>query len=251
MKSDLFFCYKLAFRRVFISLYFVIFLMTSYRCGAQDTALNKYGLYVIESESGYRKSIENHPEKLMVDVVNSVPGIVLDLRYAGKNNFLHERLYSHSTSTFLRLRAVMALAGVQRELNEKKLGLMIWDAYRPYSVTEKMWEQVKDDRYTADPKKGSGHNRGIAVDVTIIDTLTKAPLLMGTEYDNFSDTAHQDFKHLPASVLANRALLRTTMEKYGFKALETEWWHFYLQSGENFELLDIPFRVMSRITHQK
>lgn len=251
MNENIFFRYKLPFRRVNFSVYLIYLLLISFNAKAQDSTLNKYGLYIISDEAGFRRSIENQPEKLMVDIGMSVPGIILNLRYAGKNNFLHERLYSHTNSSYLRLRAVMALAGAQRELNNKKIGLMIWDAYRPYSVTEKMWEQIRDDRYTANPNKGSGHNRGIAVDVTLIDTITKMPLYMGTDFDNFTDTAHHDFKNLPQLALSNRALLRLTMEKHGFKALETEWWHYYLQAGEAFELLDLPFRVMSRLSHQK
>jgi len=127
------------------------------------------------------------------------------------------------------------------------MGIKIWDAYRPYSVTEKMWELVKDDRYAADPKFGSGHNRGIAVDLTIIDLSTGKELDMGTGFDNFSDTAHHDFKNLPANVLQNRLVLRSVMEKHGFKALETEWWHYYFINGKDYELLDIPFEELYRI----
>ena len=130
------------------------------------------------------------------------------------------------------------LARVQQELNNKNLSLKIWDAYRPYSVTEKMWKLIKDERYVANPKKGSGHNRGIAVDLTIIDRTTGKELDMGTGFDNFTDTAHQNFKNLPAGILDNRALLETVMGKNGFVALETEWWHFFWNNPD-FELLDI------------
>ena len=88
-----------------------------------------------------------------------------------------------------------------------------------------MWEPIKDERYVADPKKGSGHNRGIAVDLTLINLKTKEELPMGTGFDNFSDTAHQTFTALPEQILQNRNLFKNFMEKYGFKALETEWWH--------------------------
>ena len=101
----------------------------------------------------------------------------------------------------MRLIVARALGRVQQELNEKDLSLKIWDAYRPYSVTEKMWELIKDERYVADPKKGSGHNRGIAVDLTIIDRTTGKELDMGTGFDNFTDTAHQTFKNLPPEIL--------------------------------------------------
>ena len=105
-------------------------------------------------------------------------------------------------------------------------------------MTVRMWNLIKDDRYVADPKKGSGHNRGIAVDLTLINKASGAELDMGTGFDNFSDTAHQKFPNLPSVVLQNRQLLKTTMEKYGFTPLETEWWHFSWNHSD-FEVLDI------------
>jgi D-alanyl-D-alanine dipeptidase len=124
--------------------------------------------------------------------------------------------------------------------------LKIFDAYRPYSVTVKFWELVKDERYVANPSKGSGHNRGIAVDLTVINLKTGKELNMGTGFDNFSDTAHHAFTKLPEEVLQNRLLLRSTMEKYGFKAFDTEWWHYYLANGERFGILDIGFKKMMK-----
>ena len=193
---------------------------------------------VIKEYTLYKQSLKNDSLRKMVELKTIVPNIQYDLRYATANNFMHQPVYKNGNSTFLRLVTARALAGVQQELNDKNLSLKIWDAYRPYSVTEKMWEMIMDERYVADPKKGSGHNRGIAVDLTIIDRKTGKELDMGTGFDNFTDTAHQDFKNLPGEILNNRSLLKTTMEKYGFIALETEWWHFFW-NDPNFELLDI------------
>lgn len=193
---------------------------------------------VIREYSLYKQSVKSDSLKKMVELKTIMPNIQYDLRYATTNNFMHQQVYKNGSTTFLRLIAARALARVQQELNEKSLSLKIWDAYRPFHVTEKMWELIKDDRYVADPKKGSGHNRGIAVDLTIIDRTTGKELNMGTGFDNFTDTAHQDFKDLPVEILNNRALLKTVMEKYGFVAFETEWWHFFW-NNPNFELLDI------------
>lgn len=152
-------------------------------------------------------------------------------------------MYPAGTSrTFLREPAASALQKVQQELAGKGLGIKIYDAYRPYSVTVRFWELVKDERYVANPAKGSGHNRGIAVDLTLIYLHTGAEMDMGTGFDNFSDTAHHAFTGLPEEILQNRKLLRATMEKYGFKALETEWWHYSLPDAVKFELLDIKFK---------
>ena len=98
---------------------------------------------------------------------------------------------------------------------------------------------MNDERYVADPKKGSGHNRGIAVDLTIIDLKTKKELDMGTGFDNFTDSAHHDFTALAPTILANRKLLKETMEKYGFKLFETEWWHYSRPDPEKYEVLDL------------
>ena len=197
---------------------------------SEPQVIREYGLY--------KKSLKNDSLKKMVELKTIVPNIKYDLRYATANNFMHQQVYKKGSNTFLRLVVARALARVQQELNEKNLSLKIWDAYRPYSVTEKMWEMIKDERYVADPKKGSGHNLGIAVDLTIIDRTTGKELDMGTGFDNFTDSAHQNFKNLPAGILDNKAFLKTVMEKNGFVALETEWWHFFWNNPD-FELLDI------------
>ena len=228
--------------------FFMVFIFLCCMAGegyTQDSVLNKNGLWVIGSAEVLEKTIQKDSRKLMLDLEKEIPTVVLDLRYAGINNFMHSALYPPIKTTYLRKNAALALAAIQQELNMLNLGLKIWDAYRPYSVTERMWEPVKDERYAADPKFGSGHNRGIAVDLTLIELSTKKELDMGTGFDNFSDTAHHDFKNLSAHVILNRLMLRSIMEKHGFKALETEWWHYYLPDAKSYELLDIPFRTLS------
>lgn len=200
---------------------------------------------VIKKYSIYKELVKSDSLKKMVELKTIVPGIRYDLRYATTNNFMHQQLYENNNKTFLRLPVALALANVQEELNQENLSLKIWDAYRPYSITVKMWNLIKDDRYVADPKKGSGHNRGIAVDLTIIHAKTGDELNMGTGFDNFSDTASSNFKGLPKEILDNRSLLRKAMEKYGFKSLETEWWHFYWNQSD-FELLDIDFKKFKK-----
>ena len=110
-----------------------------------------------------------------------------------------------------------------------------------------MWELVKDERYTANPAKGSGHNRGIAADLTIIDLKTGKELDMGTGFDNFTDSAHHVFKNLPEQVLNNRHLLKSTMEKYGFKAFDTEWWHYFWVDGKEYEVMNLTFKQLKKL----
>ncbi|MCS3800397.1 M15 family metallopeptidase [Niastella sp. OAS944] len=213
---------------------------------AQETSVSKYGVPVINKLTEYQLSVHKDSVKTMVELQTLVPGIVYDLRYATINNFMHRQMYIPATRhTYLRLPAARALAAVQKELNNKGYGLKIFDAYRPYGVTISFWELVKDERYVANPKNGSGHNRGLAVDLTIIDLKSRRELDMGTGFDNFTDTAHHSFTALSSGVLANRNLLKTSMEKHGFKKLETEWWHFFWTNDRGYEVLDLPFEKLT------
>lgn len=208
---------------------------------AQSLPVSSYGLPYINSIYLFKESLINHPEKQMISLAN-IAGIILNLVYATNDNFMHKKLYEGNVkTTFLRKRAYDALDSVSRFLAKRGLILVIYDAYRPYSVTEKIWENVKDDRYAANPLNGSGHNRGIAVDLTLADLKTHKLLPMPTGFDNFSDSAHQDFKGPDVHVTANRNLLKWVMEKYGFIQLPTEWWHFSWPDNIGFEVLDLNF----------
>ena len=218
---------------------------------AQNQPLNKYGLAVIVDKNEFHASVMRDSVKEMIELKQFIPNILYDLRYASTNNFMNRRMYPKNTHrTFMRLPAAEALAQVQKELNAKGLGLKIWDAYRPYSVTESFWELVKDERYVADPRKGSGHNRGIAVDLTLINLADGRELNMGTGFDNFSDTAHHSFSNLPETVLHNREILKSIMEKHGFIAFSTEWWHYSLPNSTSFEVLDIPFNTLHKLNRK-
>ena len=233
--------------RWYIKTMWILISLAATQCGhTQDTTVNKYGLWVISIYSSYGATVKNDAGKKMVDLKKAIPGLAFDLRYAGKNNFTQTKLYPKLKTTYLRKPAALALAAVHSELKKQGLALQIFDAYRPYSITEKMWELVKDDRYAANPKNGSGHNRGIAVDLTIINLHTKDELDMGTDFDNFTDAAHHNFTALPPQILQNRLLLKTLMEKNGFKALETEWWHYSFANGAAYELLDVSFNELRK-----
>jgi zinc D-Ala-D-Ala dipeptidase len=232
--------YKIAKHINFLLLLTVFFFNS---LSAQDIPLNTYGLPVITQTRQYAGTIIKDSSKKMVELPKLIPGIVLDLRYAGRNNFTRHQLYPQSRA-FLRLVAALALAKVQAKLKEKGIGLKIYDAYRPYSATKLMWELVKDERYAASPQKGSGHNRGAAVDLTLVDLKTGKELAMPTAFDDFSEKSHHDYMQLPEPVLENRRLLKTVMEENGFKALGTEWWHYYLPDAARFELMDLSFKQL-------
>ena len=225
-----------------LSLVLSLVLGTVFSTSAQDIPLNKYGLPIIKNVKTYYQTVEADSSKRMTELKGVVPGLIYDLKYATKDNFMKTRMYPANTSnTFMRLPAARALALVQARLKTQGYGLKVWDAYRPYSVTERFWEMVKDERYVANPSKASGHNRGIAVDLTVIELATGKELDMGTGFDNFTDTAHHTFTNLTPQVLRNRRLLREAMESSGFIAFESEWWHYSLPNPTRYEPLDIPF----------
>jgi D-alanyl-D-alanine dipeptidase len=223
-----------------------IFILVFYDLSAQDQTISSYGLSVINSVQMYKKSLLNRPEKQMF-ALSAISGIILDLRYAGQHNFLHQKLYPGTiTNTFLRRPAFLALDSVSKEMARRGFVLNIFDAYRPYSVTVEIWNRVKDERYAANPAKGSGHNRGLSVDLTLADEMTHQLVDMPTGFDNFSDSAHEDFKSPNKKAVANRELLKRVMEKYGFIQLPSEWWHFsWPDENDEFEVLDLSFKELS------
>ena len=204
---------------------------------------NQYGLEVVRDLRTYQRLVALDPDKQLVNVQREIPGVVIDVRYATANNFMHTPLYPIAR-VFLRAPAARALRDVQSDLARDHLGLKIFDGYRPYSITERMWEPIRNPDFVADPAKGSRHNRGAAVDLTLIDLTTGTELAMPTPYDDFTSRARQDFNDLPADVIANRAKLRDVMRRHGFDPLPTEWWHFDFRGWERFELMDLGLREL-------
>ncbi|HKR63563.1 MAG TPA: M15 family metallopeptidase [Thermoanaerobaculia bacterium] len=196
-----------------------------------------HGLRVVPDLASYERLARRDPDKRLVDLASL--GIATDIRYATANNFMHKPLYPVAKA-FLRAPAARALLGVQSELAARGLGLKVFDAYRPYRVTVAMWEPIKNPDFVADPAKGSRHNRGAAVDLTLIDLRTGNELAMPTGYDDFTPRAAHAFADLPADVVANRALLREVMTRHGFEVFPSEWWHYDFGGWERFELMDVP-----------
>jgi len=166
---------------------------------------------------------------------------VYDVRYATENNFTGKILYQ-STKIFLRKSAADSLKKVNEYLkNNYNLRLKIFDGYRPLSVQKFMWSVFPDENYVANPSKGSRHNRGAAVDLTLVDMNSKE-LNMGTGYDDFTEKAHSNYKNLPEQILKNRNILINTMQRFGFHPIETEWWHFDFKDWKNYSVLDIEIK---------
>lgn len=182
-------------------------------------------------------TFETEPrDTVLVRLHDVVPDLLTDVRYATPDNFTKRILY---TSDTLYARRAMAekLAVAQQAARAQGLQLKVYDAYRPLSIQRLMWSIVPDERYVADPAKGSRHNRGCAVDLTLCDS-TGAELDMGTGYDEFTERAAATFVDLPEHVLANRRLLDRIMNDAGFDVLPSEWWHYDLRGWESFAILN-------------
>jgi zinc D-Ala-D-Ala dipeptidase len=151
--------------------------------------------------------------------------IDLDFTYATTNNFVKTQLYP-CPRCFLRPAVAAAVKQAHQQLQQQGYGgLRLFDCYRPQPIQLKMWQIKPDERYVANPAKGSDHNRGTAVDLTILD-LNGKPLDMGTPFDEFSLKAHHTYQQLSPKVLKNRSLLKQTMASVGFRHIDTEWWHY-------------------------
>ncbi len=163
----------------------------------------------------------------LVDLTTLDPKIKLDIRYAGTDNFLSSPLYT-SARAFMQRPAADALARAHRNLVKQGYGLLIHDAYRPWYVTRMFWEATPDDKriFVANPAKGSRHNRGCAVDLTIYDLTTGRPIEMVGVYDEMSERSYPDYPGGTSLQRWHRALLRHAMEAQGFTVNEVEWWHF-------------------------
>lgn len=178
------------------------------------------------------------PSEPMVDIRQADPRIAVDIRYATPHNFTRQVLYP-AGKCLLRKAVAKRLSLVQTDVARQGLGLKVWDCYRPLSIQHKLWALVPDTRYVADPKKGSRHNRGAAVDVTLVDSGGRE-LEMPTGYDDFSESAHRGFAGASPAAAANRQLLESAMQRHGFTGLATEWWHFDAKSWKHYPVADVP-----------
>jgi zinc D-Ala-D-Ala dipeptidase len=203
------------------------------------SAQYKYGLKP-DGYDTYVQQVASHPEKKLVDLEKYIPGLVLDIRYATKNNFTGERIYDLAKA-YGRKPVADALKKIQEELKAAGLGIKIFDAYRPYRVTVKFYEVYRDTTYVASPYRGSRHNRGCALDLTLIYLKTGEELKMPTGYDAFTKDAWPSTPAKDPEAAKNRLLLISAMEKHGFRVNSSEWWHFDFFGWKNFEVLDVDF----------
>ncbi len=174
-----------------------------------------------------------------VNVQELDPTIELDIRYATTNNFTNKQMYDCG-KCYLREEVAEKMVLANKEFREMGYRIKVFDCYRPQSVQYKLWQEVPNPQYVANPDKGSVHNRGGAVDLTLIDKNGKE-LPMGTGYDFFGEQAHQDYFQLPENILENRKLLKETLHKFGFTPIRTEWWHYDFYNNKSYPISDLQW----------
>lgn len=205
-------------------------------------AQNKYGLKTMKLAE-YKESVARNPDNELINLEKFIPDVVLEIGYATTNNLTGKKVYNLPRA-YARKPVAEALKKIQADLKRKGLGLKIFDGYRPYSATVKFYELFGDTTYVASPYKGSRHNRGCALDLTLINLKTGKELQMPTGWDSFTKEAWPSTPVADPTIRANRKLLIDTMEKFGFTVYESEWWHFDFVGWQKFEVLDIDFEEL-------
>ena len=178
----------------------------------------------------------------LVDLAKLDPRIKLDIRYATSDDFLSTPVYT-SARAFLQRPAAEALLHAHRELVKQGYGLLIFDAYRPWYVTKIFWDATPSEKhqFVADPAKGSRHNRGCAVDLTLYDLRTGREVPMTGMYDEMSERSYPDYAGGTRDQREHRQALRTAMEAQGFTVFDTEWLHFDYRDWPRYAIQNVPF----------
>ncbi len=186
--------------------------------------------------------------RTLVELITLDSTIRLDVKYATSDNFMGRPMYAQAR-VFLQRPAAEALVRVHHSLKTQGFGLLVFDGYRPWAVTKKFWDETPPvkRKFVANPRKGSKHNRGCAVDLTLIDLGTGQEVSMPSPYDDFSEKASSSYTGGTGDQRRLRSVLRAAMEKEGFRVEPAEWWHFDYKDWRDYPLLDIPFeKVPSR-----
>lgn len=179
----------------------------------------------------------------LVELIKLDSSIHLDIRYATSNNLVGRPVYTEARA-FLQRPAAEALVNVNKALKREGYGLLVFDGYRPWSVTKLFWDITSDEnkKFVADPKKGSRHNRGGAVDVTLYNLNSGKAVPMTSDYDEMSETAYPDFTGGTEAQRKSRDLLIGLMQVNGFSVYKHEWWHFDYNGWQNYRIQNIPFK---------
>src|SRR5262249_1476166 len=183
----------------------------------------------------------------LVELTKLDPTIRLQVRYATTNNFLGTVFYTEPRA-FMQRPAAEAVVRANQKLKAMGYGLLVHDAYRPWYITKVFWDATPDDKklFVADPSKGSRHNRGCAVDLSLYDLSTGKPVDMVSTYDETTDRAYPNYRGGTSLQRWHRDLLRAAMEAEGFTVYEAEWWHFDYKDWQRYHIGTVRFEEISR-----
>ncbi|MFG4004211.1 M15 family metallopeptidase [Flavobacterium aquidurense] len=184
-----------------------------------------------QNEAYSSETTQEIADTTFVNLKDYSSDFIYDMKYATEDNFLKAKVYD-CAECLLRYKTVQALIAANKEFMKQGCKIKLFDCYRPLSIQKKMWEIVSNPKYVADPKKGSIHNRGGAVDITLVNT-DGTELEMGTAFDFFGIQASHNYTKFPVPVKTNRKYLKTVMIKNGFNSFDSEWWHYNLKAGLN------------------
>jgi len=194
-----------------------------------------FGILLFVPNAKAQNEVYTEPQKqeivdtTFVNLKDYSKDFIYDMKYATEDNFLKAKVYD-CAECVLRYKTVQALVAANKVFMKNGYKIKIYDCYRPLSIQKKMWEIVSNPEYVADPKKGSIHNRGGAVDISLVNA-DGIELEMGTKFDFFGIQAGHNYKKLPVPVIANRKYLKSVMIKNGFNSFDSEWWHYNLKTG--------------------
>lgn len=181
-------------------------------------------VYDFSDDEQYNRQGPHHMKEL-----TEKDGFVLDIRYATTNNFTGEKIYD-TGRCFLHNQMAARIKQAQKFFNERGVGIKLFDCYRPRPAQVRLWNAFPDPNFVGRPTKktGSFHNKGCAVDLTLVDSKTGEQLDMGTPFDFFGEKGYSTCTDLPDHVLTNRRLLQKGLTKFGLVTIPREWWHFNL-----------------------
>jgi len=218
------------------TLYRIVVMLTLAFTACKNSS-NNSDMVQIEEPVLEEKTVAVHrfvPPEGWTEITDEDDSFYTDIRYATNNNFVNEIMYDCG-KCFLRNEVAEKLFKVRAEMKAKGLAIKLFDCYRPTPVQQKLWDKVPNASYVTPPWRGSQHNRGVAVDLTLTDEEGKQ-LDMGTAFDFFGEEAHHTYKEHSKSIEENRSILKNSMERNGFSSIRTEWWHYSIAEMKELEV---------------
>lgn len=176
-----------------------------------------------------KKVVTQISDTTFVNLKDYSSDFMYDMKYATTDNFLKAKVYD-CAKCYLRLKTIKSLIEANNSFRKMGFKIKLYDCYRPHDVQVKMWQIVPNPKYVANPTKGSIHNKGGAIDITLVDFSGKE-LDMGTAFDFFGEQASHNFTNLSDTIQSNRKLLKSVMTNSKFNSFDSEWWHYNLAAG--------------------